>query len=79
MNALIGEPHVLLGALSEKDQAAVRSHLQWCHQCREELTEVAGLPRLLDLVDPAVVDALARSWLPRRTVTGAGRRLDSSP
>ena len=66
MNALIGEPHVLLGAyvlgaLSETDQAAFRSHLRWCQHCREELAEVAGLPRLLDLVDPAIVDALARS------------------
>ncbi|MDN5796787.1 MAG: zf-HC2 domain-containing protein [Intrasporangium sp.] len=66
MNSLIGEPHVLLGAyvlgaLSDEDQVAFGSHLQCCRQCREELAEVAGLPRLLDLVDPAVVDALARS------------------
>ena len=66
MISLICEPHVLLGAyvlgaLSDEDQATFGSHLQSCRQCRAELAEFAGLPRLLDLVDPATVDALARS------------------
>jgi hypothetical protein len=35
--------------------------LRSCAQCRTELDELARLPRLLDLLDPAVVETLARS------------------
>jgi anti-sigma factor RsiW len=66
MNTTAEELHSLLGAyalgaLSEKDHHAFTDHLRSCAQCRTELDELARLPRLLDLLDPAVVETLARS------------------
>lgn len=51
------DPHVLLGAfvlggLSDEDHRAFTAHLRGCQQCKEELGQVSGLPRLLDLAGP---------------------------
>jgi anti-sigma factor RsiW len=60
------EVHILLGAyvlgsLSAQDRRVFSTHLQSCSPCRAELAKLAGLPRLLDLLDPAEVETLARS------------------
>jgi hypothetical protein len=39
----------VLGAIEAADRSAVDAHLEWCADCRGELAEVAGLPRLLSL------------------------------
>lgn len=53
------EPHVLLGAfvlggLSDEDHRTFTEHLRTCRACQEEVGQVSGLPRLLDLVSPTV-------------------------
>ena len=40
----------VLGGLSPAGQANTRAHLQRCGDCRNDLAELEGLPRLLDLV-----------------------------
>jgi len=40
----------VLGGLSAAEQADTRMHLERCGGCRDELAELEGLPRLLDLV-----------------------------
>lgn len=40
----------VLGGLSPAEQANTRAHLQRCGDCRNDLSELEGLPRLLDLV-----------------------------
>ena len=59
-------PHILLGAyvlggLSDEDDRAFGEHLRSCRQCQHEYGQVASIPRLLDLLDRADVDRLARS------------------
>jgi anti-sigma factor RsiW len=61
MNSNAEDPHILLaayvlGALCDRDKRAFKAHLPACAQCRAELDELAGLTRLLDLLDPAVVE-----------------------
>ncbi|EWT03372.1 hypothetical protein N865_19015 [Intrasporangium oryzae NRRL B-24470] len=51
------DPHVLLGAfvlggLSDEDHGAFTEHLRSCQACKDELGQVSGLPRLLDLAGP---------------------------
>ena len=45
----------VLGALSDRDNRAFKGHLPSCGQCRTELDELAGITRLLDLLDPAIL------------------------
>ena len=45
----------VLGALSDPDNRAFKGHLPSCAQCRTELDELAGITRLLDLLDPAIL------------------------
>ena len=61
MNTNGEDPHILLaayviGALSDGDRRTFIAHLTSCSQCRTELDELAGITRLLDLLDPAVVE-----------------------
>ncbi|HSF26168.1 MAG TPA: anti-sigma factor [Actinomycetes bacterium] len=37
----------VVGALDDAERAAVRAHLETCRGCRDELAELAGVPRLL--------------------------------
>jgi predicted anti-sigma-YlaC factor YlaD len=41
----------VVGALDPADRAAVEHHLETCPACRDELSELAGLPGLLGRVD----------------------------
>lgn len=55
-----GDLHIMLaayvlGALSDRDSRAFKGHLPSCAQCRTELDELAGITRLLDLLDPAIL------------------------
>ena len=43
---------LLLGHLSDAEEAAVRSHLDGCPECRRELAEIAPVARALSSVDP---------------------------
>jgi anti-sigma factor RsiW len=43
----------VLGAIAPADRAAVNRHLASCPRCREEVTELAGLPALLRKVSVA--------------------------
>lgn len=57
MSASPDDPHVLLGAyvlggLSDDDHRAFTEHLRGCAQCQQELGQVSGLPRLLELAGP---------------------------
>lgn len=66
MSATHEELHILLGAyvlgaLSDQDHRTLTAHLPCCPRCRAELDDLAGLPRLLDLLEPAAMEALARS------------------
>ena len=45
----------VLGALTNRDDRAFRDHLRACAPCRRELDELAGITRLLDLLDPTVL------------------------
>jgi hypothetical protein len=47
----------VLGAIGAADRSAVDAHVLWCADCRGELAELAGLPRLLSLA--AADDAAA--------------------
>lgn len=60
MSTTAEDPHILLaayvlGALSDRDSRTFTAHLASCAQCRTELEELAGITRLLDLLDPAVL------------------------
>jgi len=75
MTSTAEEPHILagayvLGSLSAEDHRAFTIHLRSCPRCRTELDELAGLPRLLDLLDPAAVEMLAGSLMSGRPSTG---------
>jgi len=61
----------VLGGLTPAEQADTRAHLQRCGDCRNELAELEGLPRLLDLVaqEPAQPPASLRD----RVVAAAPR------
>ncbi len=61
INSTAEDLHILLGAyvlgaLSDKDNRAFRAHLRSCAPCQAELDELVGITRLLDLLDPAVVE-----------------------
>jgi predicted anti-sigma-YlaC factor YlaD len=47
----------LLGALEPAESRRVEAHLDGCADCRAELAELAALPGLLALVDPADLSA----------------------
>ena len=63
MNTAAEEPHIPLGdrglgALVGQGPRRIHKSLALLHPCPTELGEPAGLPRLLDLLDPAeIVDA----------------------
>ena len=66
MKDQLEEPHILLGAyvlggLSDEDRQAFSDHLRSCRECQDEYDLVAGIPRLLDLVEPADLKLPARS------------------
>ncbi|MGY1661131.1 zf-HC2 domain-containing protein [Geodermatophilus sp. SYSU D00705] len=48
---------LLLGAFEPADRRRVEAHLDDCADCRAELAELAALPELLALVDPADLEA----------------------
>jgi anti-sigma factor RsiW len=56
----------VLGAIGPADRSAVDAHLAGCADCRQQLAELAGLPRLLSRVASEDVDCLDR----RRAVAG---------
>ena len=64
----------VLGALSDQDHSAFTAHLLSCTMCRAELDELAGLRRLLDLLEPADVEAVVRSCRPGTPPAGGVRR-----
>jgi hypothetical protein len=49
----------IVGAIEPADRSVVDSHLGYCHDCREELAGLAGLPALLRRVPLADAEALA--------------------
>lgn len=49
----------IVGAIEPADRGVVDSHLGYCHDCREELAGLAGLPALLRRVPLADAEALA--------------------
>jgi anti-sigma factor RsiW len=51
----------VLGALEPGEQAAMKRHLEQCELCRREYTALAGLPALLDRIEPADVPPPAPS------------------
>ncbi len=48
----------VLGAIGAADRSAVDTHLARCADCRDELAELAGLPRLLSRVAADDADGL---------------------
>jgi predicted anti-sigma-YlaC factor YlaD len=48
-----------LGTLDAADNAAVAEHLAVCAECRQGLQEIAGLPRLLNLLTASDIAVLA--------------------
>jgi anti-sigma factor RsiW len=48
-----------LGTLDADDNAAVREHLAGCSECRLGLQEIAGLPRLLNLLTASDIAVLS--------------------
>jgi predicted anti-sigma-YlaC factor YlaD len=48
----------IVGAIEPADRGVVDSHLGYCHDCREELAGLAGLPALLRRVPLADAEAL---------------------
>jgi anti-sigma factor RsiW len=48
----------VLGAIEAADRSAVDAHLACCPDCRYELAELAGLPRLLSRVAADDADSL---------------------
>src|SRR5215469_13251005 len=51
----------VLGAIDTVERTQVDAHLAGCHDCRDELAGLAGLPALLSRVDTAEAMALAES------------------
>jgi anti-sigma-K factor RskA len=49
----------VVGAIDPAERALVDEHLEWCHDCREELSSLAGLPALLGRVPLADAERLA--------------------
>jgi anti-sigma-K factor RskA len=45
----------VLGALDPAEEAAMRRHIEECDQCRREYESLAGIPALLDRIEPADV------------------------
>jgi hypothetical protein len=45
----------VLGALDPDEHAAMKQHLEECEVCRREYTALAGIPALLDRIEPADV------------------------
>lgn len=50
----------VLGALSPIERRAFEAHLSRCHQCRDDLASVAGLPGLLARLTQRNVDDVNR-------------------
>lgn len=58
------ELHLLLGAfvlggLDPEEHQAFTRHLRHCPACQQESAQLTGVPALLDLVDPAHVEAMS--------------------
>ena len=49
----------VLGAIDPAERSVVDGHLSYCHDCREELAGLAGLPALLRRVPLAEAERLA--------------------
>jgi hypothetical protein len=49
----------VVGAIDPADRGLVDAHLDWCRDCREELSRLAGLPALLRRVPLAEAERLA--------------------
>ena len=65
----------VLGSLSEMDRREFEAHLDECRTCRDAVTELAGMPALLSLLDPDDIadedDPVAlRPPLPQRNLIG---------
>jgi hypothetical protein len=54
----------LLGGLDPADRRAYEQHLASCPLCHGSVTELAGLPALLERVDPASLDTLDTDPMP---------------
>jgi anti-sigma factor RsiW len=48
----------VLGAIEAADRSVVSAHLAYCADCRDELAELAGLPRLLSQITAAEAERL---------------------
>jgi hypothetical protein len=48
-----------VGAIDPAERSVVDAHLEWCRDCREELSGLAGLPALLGRVPLAEAERLA--------------------
>lgn len=49
----------ILGAIDPAERSQVDDHLILCHECREELASLAGLPALLRRIPPGEAERLA--------------------
>ena len=54
----------VLGALDPEDRRAYEQHLASCPICHESVSELAGLPAVLERVDPASLDTLDTDPVP---------------
>ncbi len=61
----------VLGGLEDDERRRVAEHLRSCEPCRQAHGQLAGLPALLDLVEPArAADAAPSSGLERAVLAG---------
>lgn len=67
----------VLGAIDPAERAQVDAHLTGCHDCRDELAGLAGLPALLSRVGAEEAFALAESDGPPAAARAAGHAADS--
>ncbi|MBL1073048.1 zf-HC2 domain-containing protein [Nocardia sp. 2] len=65
----------VLGALARDERREYEDHLAGCERCRSEVTELAGLPGLLALVDAETADSLAAQEDPPANVPPPPERL----
>ncbi len=63
----------VLGVIGAGARSAVDAHLAWCAECRDELAELAGLPRLLSRAEADETHSLVRC-----DGDGCGRRRELS-
>jgi len=54
----------VLGALDPADRTAYEQHLASCPLCHQSVSELAGLPAMLERVDPASLDTLNTDPVP---------------